>query len=180
MTDIRTGFAPRALVNTPSTQSTPSTDAPAAAPQGWEKFQDNFYAAPASQIDVLRQRANELGKPEVVAPLNGLQLSDGPDAARFASNAMRNYPVKEIYSELYTETAPAQASGFEGFKTAFYAAPASQLDVLRARANELGKPEIMDAFKGLNLADGPNAYRSAGNALMNYPFEQAYNALYGA
>lgn len=180
MTTIRTGVLPAAVpsTNTAADAARSSAGTPAAAdPAGWDAFADSFAANPATQLELLRQRANELGRPELVAPLTGLRLTDDGHHS-VASNTLRNYPVKDIYGALFSE-APAAPEGFEAFKTAFHAAPATELEKLRARANELGRPEVMAAFAGLQLQDGGH-HSIASNALRNYPFENAWNALNGA
>lgn len=178
MTTIRPGAAPFSAP-TSSTSATPSArpQTPAKAdPKGWSEFADGFYANPATGIETLRNRANELGRPELVAPLTGLRLSDDAHHS-VASNTMRNYPVKDIYGALFSDDA-APSNGFADFQRAFTAAPATELEKLRARANELGKPEIVAPFTGLQLQDGGH-HSIASNALRNYPFEAAYRALYG-
>jgi hypothetical protein len=152
----------------------PPAPAKPADPAGWKQFQDDFYAKPATQLNALRARAAEIGKPELVASLSGLQIVDNGNHS-IASNTMRNYPIKDIYAELYTA---APAPGWQAFEEAFYKAPATQLEVLRAKAAEIGKPEIVAPFTGLQIQDGGH-HSIASNTMRNYPVKEAYAALFG-
>lgn len=177
MTTIRSGFVPTTGVTQTPASERASTSTPAAQPEGWEQFQDAFSTAPATAIESLRQRANELGRPEVVAPLSGLNVTDDAHHS-VASNTLRNYPVKDIYSELYTEPAPVQDNGLDAFLDKFYKTPGTALAELRNKANEIGRPEAVQALAGLILEDGGH-YSGPSNAMRNYPIAQIYQDVYG-
>lgn len=178
MTTIRSGISPTPglTAQTPVSERQ-SASTPTSTPKGWDQFQDAFSSAPATAIENLRQRANELGRPDVVAPLSGLQVTDNGHHS-VASNTLRNYPVKEIFSELYTDQAPAQDSGWKDFQSKFYATPGTALTELRNKAQEIGRPELVDGLAGLMIEDGGH-HSAASNAMRNYPIQKIYESVFG-